>query len=141
MKNIIKMKLLFIIALISFITSKSLIEKVHEDEEEGGIESANNQSFDEQLLNELKENNLGDVGRGVMNNKFYVIAKIVSNIATGFGVESVYPTNIVVNKDTISKVELTFSVSDMDGSYAKEIKEKFIGNIKTEKMEYQVAIK
>ncbi len=142
MKIKIKMKLFLLIILISSLTCKFLGRNRDDDEEEGGIKpTKNEESFVTHFINELMENNVGDIGRGIKNDKFNLITEIVSSISTEFGLEIVYPIHIFVNKEETSKVDLSFSVSDMEESFVKEIDEKFEGELKNKKMEYQVAIK
>jgi hypothetical protein len=142
MKIKIKMKLILLIILISSLTCKFLGRNRDDDEEEGGIKpTKNEESFVTHFINELMENNVGDIGRGIKNDKFNLITEIVSSISTEFGLEKVYPIHIFVNKEENSKVELSFSVSDMEESVVKEINEKFEVELISNKMEYQVAVK
>lgn len=115
------------------------------DEEEDQPKSKSGIGFQEHFINELIENNSGDLGKEKKNSelmtKAHKLTDITIKISEEFGVDVVYPQFIDINKDDFSKVEISFSVQEIEQSSADNIKRLFKGEMVTEDMEYQILVK
>ena len=101
-------------------------------------------SFNEHFKNEIKTNNTGDLGKKKESKKYQELTDIVKQVATEFGVEIIFPQTIIVNENTVSKLEVSFSIAKLKDSYADKMKiylERTKNQLVTESMEYQVLVK
>ncbi len=141
------MKLFLIIALTFTLTNCNFLSDKVTGKGEGEGETDSKKEpvgFEDHFVNELITNNTGDFGRdktAEFSEKAIKITDITTAIATEFGIDVLYPQYVSINKETNSKVEVSFSIVELETSYVDDIKEKFRGDIETKEMEYHMLIK
>jgi hypothetical protein len=148
------MKLILIIAFLLTLTACNFLHNheansLRDDEEEYKPKSMNVSGigFMEKFRNELIENNTGDLGKRMTDSdlmtKALKFTDITTTIAEEFGVDVMFPTFVKINRDDVSKVEVSFSVKELESSYAAYIKSKIEGNefTRDNRMEFLLTIK
>ena len=102
----------------------------------------NKPTFQEHFRKELQENNEGDIGRKKFHPKFQKFTDMVQSLAVEFGAEAVFPQGIEINENKMSKIEVSFKVLGLLGTFADKIQNNFKGGaLKTDSMEYQLLFK
>ena len=144
------MKLILIITFVLTLTACNFLgnretNSLREDDQEDQPKSKSGIGFKEHFINELIENNSGDLGKDKKVSELFIkadrLTDITIKISEEFGVDVVYPQFIDINGEKISKIEISFAVRELEQSSADNIKRLFKGEMITEDMEYQILVK
>jgi len=129
---------LTILAITIFLVSSKTIDK------KMNLETKTKNDFVKFFQIAIRENNTGDLSREIEDIKYQKLSEIAEKVANGFSVESIFPQNIDVNREKMSKLEISFSIKHSTEKYADKIREKLVKKklaLETEIMEYQVIVK
>jgi hypothetical protein len=149
-----KLVLIFLSISICIFSSKTInheksrnleTKSKNDDDDLPGEKAKEKVDFNAHFMKEIKDNNTGDLGSKKENKKFQQFTDIVKALATEFGVDIIFPQTIIINENTVSKLEVSFSIAKLNDSYAEKMKHKLDKYHKiplvTDSMEYQVLVK
>ena len=148
------MKLILIIAFLLTLTACNFLHNHEANSLRDGDEETQPQSkimsgigFQEHFMNELIDNNTGDLGKQRKDpdlmKKALKFTDITITISEEFGVDVIFPQLIEINRNDVSKVEVSFSVNELESKYAADIKGLFKRDLvdKDKGIEYLLVIK